>query len=227
MGIRSLLKVPIRWSRGVGEQFESVTSDCLIIHLSSCLHSDQPKQSVLVLQLNRRNLNMSSSESESSLSCVEDRNGSDMDSSSESEFGAIASVFQPYMDEPLAPLRQDQDDGDEEAARQDENVDTDGLSRQELEARYEKEKPVGDWCTYTKCKDDILVGSREIRCCREVAEAYGKVVFEGLQDTCVCVIQHDDFAAVTNTTNLKMVAPLLKDREGKKYRKKADQTENE
>ncbi len=38
-----------------------------------------------------------------------------------------------------------------------------------------KTDPVTSWCTCTKCKDDSLMGSREFRCCREVAEAYGKV----------------------------------------------------
>ncbi len=161
---------------------------------------------------------MSSADSESSLSVVEESDGSD--------FGAIASVFQPYMDELLAPIRQGQDQVDGgDGGRQHENVDADGISRQELEARYEREKPVGEWCTCTKCIVDFLVGSREFLCCREVAEAYGQVVFESLQDT--CVVQHDDFMALTNKTNLKMVGPLLKDRDGKKYRKKANQTENE
>ena len=54
-----------------------------------------------------------------------------------------------------------------------------------------KANPVASWCTCTKCNDNFLVGSREFCCCREVAEVYGKVVFEGLDHE--CVILYPDF----------------------------------
>ena len=88
-------------------------------------------------------------------------------------------------------------------------------------------KPLETWCVCSYCCLEPLVGSREFQCCHEVAEAYGKVVFNGLTDTHVSIIQHEDFVALVNATNLKMVATLLKDRHGKNYRKKHDQSENE
>ena len=104
---------------------------------------------------------------------------------------------------------------------QNENLDADGTTSQELEARYGREKPIEDWSTSTKCKVDNLVGSCEFRFCFG-EEADGNVVFEGLQDTSDCIVQHNDFTTLTSTTNLKMAAPLLKDWNCKRYRKRAD-----
>ena len=56
-------------------------------------------------------------------------------------------------------------------------------------------------------------------------EAYGKVAFEGLPLD--CVVQHEDFKALTNKTVLQLVSPLLRDREGRKYQRNKNQPENE
>ena len=71
------------------------------------------------------------------------------------------------------------------------------------------------WCACTKCRDNSLVGLWEYRCCREVAKVYDKVFFDGLDHDFVML--HPNFAAMTNTSVLKQVGPLLKDRQGRMY----------
>ena len=82
-------------------------------------------------------------------------------------------------------------------------------------------------CMCNKCSVDQLAGSREYRCCWEILSAHGKLTFDGSIDRIKCVTEHDYFVALTNTTVLKQVAPLLKRRDGKSYRRKKDTTENE
>ena len=82
-------------------------------------------------------------------------------------------------------------------------------------------------CMCHKCSIAELAGSREYRCCWEILSAHGKHTFDGSIDRIKCVTQHDDYVALTNTTVLKQVAPLLRRRDGKSYRKKKDTTENE
>eukprot|EP00112_Aurelia_sp_Birch-Aquarium-sp1_P007097 Seg1775.3 transcript_id=Seg1775.3/GoldUCD/mRNA.D3Y31 product="hypothetical protein" protein_id=Seg1775.3/GoldUCD/D3Y31 len=135
-------------------------------------------------------------------------------SSSEHEITAIASVFQPYQDEPLA-----------QAVAVGHERDPDLLSPATLEERFEGRSTMERWCKCRLCNDSKLFGAREYRRCKEVAEAYGKVVFEGLNFN--CVVQHEDFKALTNKTVLLQVGPLLKDNEGRTYRRKQDQSENE
>lgn len=87
--------------------------------------------------------------------------------------------------------------------------------------------PLCHRCMCNKCSVGQLAGSREYRCCWEIMSAQGKLTFDGSIERIKCVTEHDDFIALTNTTVLKQVAPLLKRRDGKSYRKKKDTTENE
>ena len=167
---------------------------------------------------------MSSLDSESDLE-YSDRDLDRSDSDDEDQIGAVASVFEPYINEPLVP--NDEGIGGDGQAVADASTDVDGLSRQELERRYEGVDPLGTWCLCSNCNVEYLIGSREFRCCHEVAEAYGKVVFDGMTERYTCITQHEDFVALVNKTNLKMVAQLLKDRQGKNYKKKPRQSENE
>ncbi len=106
--------------------------------------------------------------------------------SSGAENTAVCSIFESYMDEPPARAVQQPEEGHPDGrGERNEDADKDGITPAMLEARFMKTDPVTSWCTCTKCKDDSLVGSREFRCCREVAEAYGKVVFNGLDHECV------------------------------------------
>ena len=54
------------------------------------------------------------------------------------------------------------------------------------------------------------------RCCREVLPAIAKLNFDGIEAR--CVTEHPDFAALTNTTVLQHVGPLLRGKTGKKYK---------
>eukprot|EP00112_Aurelia_sp_Birch-Aquarium-sp1_P021545 Seg5830.2 transcript_id=Seg5830.2/GoldUCD/mRNA.D3Y31 product="hypothetical protein" protein_id=Seg5830.2/GoldUCD/D3Y31 len=83
------------------------------------------------------------------------------------------------------------------------------------------------WCRCTKGNDQCLVGAREFRCCWDVQEALGKLTFEGIAEETPCVTMHPDYAALTNHTVLKQVGPLLKDRNGRGYRRRGNQSEND
>ena len=93
------------------------------------------------------------------------------DCDEEIEVTAVASIFDPYLNEPLVP--KDGIRGINQAVA-DENKNVDGLSRQQLENRYERVKPLETWCVCSHCRPELLVGSREFRYCHEIAEAYGK-----------------------------------------------------
>jgi len=82
-------------------------------------------------------------------------------------------------------------------------------------------------CTCNHCNDATLVSAREFRCCREVDCAAGKLMFDGSIERISCITQHSDFLAMTNSTVLRLVAPLLRDRNGRAYRRKSGISENE
>ena len=147
------------------------------------------------------------------------------DSDEEIEVTAVASIFELYVNKPLVP----KDDGirGQNQAVADENKNVDRRTRQELEIRYERVKPLETWCVCSHYRPDLLVGSREFRYCHEIAEAYGKVVFDRLTDTHAGITQHEDHVALVNMTMFKMVVTLPKDRQGKNYKKKHGQSENE
>ncbi|XP_068671170.1 uncharacterized protein [Montipora foliosa] len=138
----------------------------------------------------------------------------------EEDDGVIYTYITPYEGEPLA---EEDDDRIEEC----EEVDIDGLSLIVLEARYEIQVPVNSWCQCQHCKDENLVGAREFRCCREVIHASGKMSFDGSMERISCITQHEDYGPLTNRTVLLQVAPLLKDKDGRPYRRQPGVPENE
>ena len=69
-------------------------------------------------------------------------------------------------------------------------------------------------CKCGKCSLQHLVGALEYRCCSEVNEAQGTLVFEGSIEHISCITEHDDFIAMSNTSVLKNFGPLLKDSKG-------------
>ena len=71
-----------------------------------------------------------------------------------------------------------------------------------------------------------MVGALEFRCCQEVNEAGGKLVFEGREDIS-CFTRHEDFVAMTNALVLTQVGPLLKDSSGRSYKQRTGQSKNE
>eukprot|EP00794_Sanderia_malayensis_P005835 gene5835-6532_t len=74
---------------------------------------------------------------------------------------------------------------------------------------------------------DFLQGPREYRCCGEIAEASGKLTFDGSIERIPCITKHEDFQAVTNTVVLEMTGHELRDRIGRRYRQRAGQSKNE
>ena len=83
-------------------------------------------------------------------------------------------------------------------------------------------------CSCGHCGDDSLVSALEFRCCKEVVHATGKLIFvAGSIERISCITQHEDFSALTNKTVLLQVAPLLKDKNGRGYRRRAGVSEIE
>ena len=57
--------------------------------------------------------------------------------------------------------------------------------------------------------------------------ARAKLTFDGSIERLSCVTQHEDYEALTNRTVLLQVAPLLRDKNGRSYRRRTGVTENE
>ena len=56
------------------------------------------------------------------------------------------------------------------------------------------------------------MGALEYRCCKEVVDALGKLVFDGSIEKIKCITEHDDYEAMSNHAVLRQVGPLLKQR---------------
>ena len=59
----------------------------------------------------------------------------------------------------------------------------------------------------------------------QILECQGKYNFAG-KDT-ACIVQHSDYMPMVHKAVLKNVGPLLKNKEGAKYKQKTNQSENE
>ncbi len=64
-------------------------------------------------------------------------------------------------------------------------------------------------CTCGNCSVTFLNGAREYRCCREIQETLGKLVFDGSIERIPCVTLHDDYKAMTNTAVLSRNSGLI------------------
>lgn len=53
------------------------------------------------------------------------------------------------------------------------------------------------------------------------------MTFDGSIEHINCITQHEDFGPMTHATVLEQVGPLLKDRNGRSYRRRGSQTRNE
>ncbi|XP_029203196.2 uncharacterized protein LOC114967358 [Acropora millepora] len=137
------------------------------------------------------------------------------DSSDEME---VVGLVEPYADEPPAHSSDDEEDSEE---------DLDGLSPAVLRARFEREVAVKEWCTCRECAVENLAGALEHRCCREIAQASQKLMFDGSIERVSCITQHDDFSPMTNRSVLLQVGPLLRDKNGRGYRRRDGQTEGQ
>jgi len=52
-------------------------------------------------------------------------------------------------------------------------------------------------------------------------------VFDGSIERINCITEHNDYDAITNRAVLVQVAPLLRDKDGRTYRRRAGVSENE
>ncbi|XP_068737892.1 uncharacterized protein [Montipora capricornis] len=135
------------------------------------------------------------------------------------EVEVVTGEHAPYQDEPLAR------DGEQD--EESEDADLDGLTPSVLEARFERRVAVSEWCKCKQCSDETLADALEFRCCREVTNARRQLVFDGSIETISCITQHEDYSALTNRTVLLQVAPLLRDQNGRAYRRRTGVHENE
>ncbi|XP_015774327.1 PREDICTED: uncharacterized protein LOC107352513 [Acropora digitifera] len=139
-------------------------------------------------------------------------------SSDSSEEMEVLGQVQPYADEPPAHTSDEEEDAEE---------DQDGLSPAVLRSRLEREVPLNDWCKCEECTVYYLTDAVEYRCCREIAQASQKLMFDGSIERITCITQHEDYSAMTNRSVLSQVAPLLRDRNGRGYRRRDGQTQNQ
>ena len=189
-----------------------------------------------------------SSDSDDSLNSNSSERLSDCEESGE-EMEIVTGELEPYTDEPVAS------DGERDDLEDGEDVDLDGLTPAGLETRFEHRVAVQEWlvncltvsfriaifmfiiyqihsslsrrCKCEHCNDETLANALEFRCCHEVTNAIGKLVFDGSIENISCITEHEDYAALTNRTVLLQVAPLLSDKQGRGYRRRAGVTENE
>lgn len=82
-------------------------------------------------------------------------------------------------------------------------------------------------CRCGKCSDEQLVSALEYRCCSEVNQAIGMMVFDGSVEKIKCITEHEDYSSLTNKTVLTQVAPLLRGRNGQVYRRTNGSSQNE
>lgn len=81
-------------------------------------------------------------------------------------------------------------------------------------------------CECRNCNTTYLDSALEYRCCKEVQPVLNLLSFEGRSDI-LCITKHPDFLAMTNTTVLKNVVPLFKNKQGKRYGRLDGRSENE
>lgn len=53
------------------------------------------------------------------------------------------------------------------------------------------------------------------------------MTFDGSIESISCITQHTDYAAMSNREVLKHVAPMIRDKNGKTYRRRGNRSENE
>ena len=139
---------------------------------------------------------------------------------SEEDWGVIETEIIPHQDEPLADAVDEETMVVDGESKEEKNVD--GLTPAVLEQRYERTVTLDSWLV----KLLELIAFFHVRA-RIVYDASGKMVFEGSIERINCVTEHDDNDAITNRAALVQVAPLLRDKDGRTYRRRAGVSENE
>ncbi|XP_028408797.1 uncharacterized protein LOC114531372 [Dendronephthya gigantea] len=166
---------------------------------------------------------MSSNESKRNESLSENSSKSksafdDSDTSSSGSMGYVESYSLAYDDEPLADPEENTDLVTE---------DPDGLLPATLEKRLDGRIPLEQWCSCKCCQIELLDGAMEYRCCKEMTPALRIMTFDGSIEKITCITQHEDFGPMTYQTVLENVGPLLRDRNGRSYRRRGSQSLNQ
>ena len=177
---------------------------------------------------------------------VSNENSSDESSSDEMQ---VVGIVQPYADEPLAHTS-DEDEDDEEdqdgltpavlrARFEDEVTVNDWLvpaaaASKRLDVIFALRSKIllqticiCCRCTCGECAKENLTGALEYRCCMEIAQVRQKLTFDGSIEHVKCITKHGDFSPMINKTVLLQVGPLLRDKNGRGYRRRDGQTENQ
>ena len=66
----------------------------------------------------------------------------------------------------------------------------------------------------------MLTDAIGYRCCREVGPTLHQLVFDGSIEKISCVTLQKEYIAMTHPTVLKNVGPLLKDKDGRSYKRR-------
>ena len=153
----------------------------------------------------------------------------------------------------VEPYENDPEASDDSSSSDDSYEDENRIPREELEKRYEGIVNVNSWyeaflidmnseetsfastslcvfyyrCKCGNCRTESLVGAREYRCCKELSPVLAKLAFEGLEVK--CIREHNEYDPLTHKAVLLNVGPLLRGKDGKKYKRrgKSQSSENE
>ncbi|XP_046846775.1 uncharacterized protein LOC124440421 [Xenia sp. Carnegie-2017] len=98
--------------------------------------------------------------------------------------------------------------------------DADGLEPRMLEARFEGTVQLDKWCACSLCRTQLLTDAIEYRCCQEVGPTLHKLVFDGSIEKISCVTLHEEYTIMTHATVLKNVGSLLRDQDGRSYKRR-------
>lgn len=90
-----------------------------------------------------------------------------------------------------------------------------------LSSRWIADQKAYKWAEHEILRPPSLVTADRVPRCREVLQAVGKLTFDGTIEQLSCVIQHEDYGALTHRAVLTQVGPLLKDCNGHGYRRRA------
>ena len=79
-------------------------------------------------------------------------------------------------------------------------------------------------CMSGHCNDELLLDTREYRCCKEILKCTGKFTFNGKDAE--CITQHWDYVVATHRTLPETAGAFLFDKSGKKYQKPTIRTQD-
>ena len=82
-------------------------------------------------------------------------------------------------------------------------------------------------CTCQFCQKELLGGVVEYRCCKEMTPALRIMTFDGSIEHINCITQHSAFAPMTHQVVLENVGPMLRDRNGRSYKRRTSQSLNQ